>query len=359
MLNDPALIDSIYEAAVLPDGWRDVINGISDRFHGKGGLLFTTSLDDVRWMGAGESEAIMADFIEQGWAARNDRVPRLVAKRYPGFVTDTDVCTPEEIAANPMYRDFLAPRGVFAGAATVIQGAAGDTLLFSIEGFGGYDAARQAIPHLDAIRPHLARAAMLSSQIHLERAKAATAAMQMIGAPAAFVSAGGRLRCANALFEGMLGDPVLDGPGGIRFADPQADSRFRALLQGAGKGAPVGLSIPIRPGPEQSAAVLHVLPVTGSARDVFLGGGYILVLTRAGVSKQPQADVLQALFDLTPAEARLCRALSSGEAPDGIAASFGIATSTIRSQLKSLFAKMGVNRQAQLVALLATLTLPG
>jgi DNA-binding CsgD family transcriptional regulator len=33
--------------------------------------------------------------------------------------------------------------------------------------------------------------------------------------------------------------------------------------------------------------------------------------------------------------------------------------STIRSQLKSLFAKLGINRQAQLVAMLASLTLPG
>jgi len=50
------LIDMIYEAAVLPDRWKDVLNSLSGRFGAKGGILFTSSLDNVRWLGAGESE---------------------------------------------------------------------------------------------------------------------------------------------------------------------------------------------------------------------------------------------------------------------------------------------------------------
>jgi DNA-binding CsgD family transcriptional regulator len=351
------LLEKIYEAAVVPDGWRNVITDLSDHFGCKGGLLFSSTPDNVRWLGAGESEQIMVDFIAQGWPARNDRVGRLLAMRHAGFVTDTDVYTPGELAAHPMYNEFLIPRGVYAGAATAIQGAAGDMLIFSIEGFSDHDAARHAIPFLDELRSHLARASMLASQFHLERARAAITALQMIGVPAAFVSAIGRIRAVNRLFEPMIGESVLDTVGGIRLADTQADKRLRAVLESARSGLVQGLSVPLRlPG---SVAVLHALPVVGQARDVFLDGGMILLLTGAGQASPPGAEVLQALFDLTPAEARLCRALASGDAPEGIAASFGLATSTIRSQLKSLFAKMDVNRQAQLVALLARFTLPG
>jgi DNA-binding CsgD family transcriptional regulator len=45
----------------------------------------------------------------------------------------------------------------------------------------------------------------------------------------------------------------------------------------------------------------------------------------------------------------------AGEALEVVAEKFGIAKETGRSQLKSIFAKTGVHRQAQLVALLAPL----
>jgi hypothetical protein len=116
-----------------------------------------------------------------------------------------DLCTTEEIATWAMYTEFLIPRGFIAAAGTAIHGASGDMLIFSIEGFPAEERARRAVPFLDSIRPHLARAAMLASQFHLERARAATAALQMIGVPATFVSGTGRLRAANQLFEPLIG----------------------------------------------------------------------------------------------------------------------------------------------------------
>ena len=72
------------------------------------------------------------------------------------------------------------------------------------------------------------------------------------------------------------------------------------------------------------------------------------------VSRPPQA-ALQAAFGLSEAEARLAAQLASGEALERITAQFGIAKETGRGQLKSIFAKTGVHRQAELVALLAPL----
>jgi DNA-binding CsgD family transcriptional regulator len=356
---DAKLIDQIYEAAVVPDAWRRVIGTLSDRFDAKGGLLFTSNSDAVRWLGAGESEEIMVDFIAQGWPAHNDRVGKLVKMNHPGFVTDTDVYSGEELTRHPMYKEFLIPRGVSAAAATAIRGAADDMLIFSVEGFSDYNAARRAIPFLDGLRSHLARAAMLASQFQLERAKAAITALQIIGVPAAFVSATGRLRSVNRLFEPLIGGDVLDTASGVRMADGQADKRLRAVLDGAHIGLVQGLSIPLHLPQGGDVAVLHALPVTGQARDVFLDGGMILLITGMGPANLPSAAILQTLFDLTPAEARLARALTHGASPDDVAHQLGVRVSTVRSQLKSLFAKLGINRQAQLVALLSRLALPG
>jgi DNA-binding CsgD family transcriptional regulator len=356
---DTKLLDQIYEAAVVPAGWRTIINSLSDRFDAKGGILFSSTLDNFRWLGAGSSERFMEEFVSEGWPAKNDRVPRLIAKQYPGFVTDTDMYTSEEISRRPMYSQFLWPRGLNAAAATAIQGATGDMLVLSIEGFESDQAARRAIPFLDGLRSHLARASMLASQFHLERARAAIAALQMIGVPAAFVSATGRIRAVNRFFEPMIGDTILDRAGGIRLADALADKRLRAVLEAARSGFIQGLSVPLHLPKVGGIAVLHALPVTGQARDVFLDGGMILLITGAGRANPPGMEILQTLFDLTPAEARLARALAGGASPDETATQLGVRVSTVRSQLKSLFAKLGVNRQAQLVALLCSLALPG
>src|SRR6201999_37010 len=101
-------------------------------------------------------------------------------------------------------------------------------------------------PYLDGLRPHLARAAMLTSPVQLERLKAATTAMQMIGAPAAFVSAQGHIRCANALFGSLVGPQIWDSPSGIRYADPKSGEPFRTLLEDDRRHAATGFSIPLR-----------------------------------------------------------------------------------------------------------------
>ena len=64
---------------------------------------------------------------------------------------------------------------------------------------------------------------------------------------------------------------------------------------------------------------------------------------------------MRTVFRLTQAEARLATQLARGESLENVADQFGIGKETARSQLKSIFAKTGVHRQAELVAVLAKL----
>ena len=56
-------------------------------------------------------------------------------------------------------------------------------------------------------------------------------------------------------------------------------------------------------------------------------------------------------YGLTPTEARIAIHLSVGGSIAGYSELFGVSAGTVRSQLKSIFAKTGVDRQAALVAL--------
>ena len=58
---------------------------------------------------------------------------------------------------------------------------------------------------------------------------------------------------------------------------------------------------------------------------------------------------VQMLFSLTPAEANIAVALADGLTLSEYAELKGISIGTTRIQLKSVFSKMGINRQAELV----------
>jgi len=62
-------------------------------------------------------------------------------------------------------------------------------------------------------------------------------------------------------------------------------------------------------------------------------------------------DVLAARFDLTPAEARVAIHLVEGGDIASYAKAAGVSLGTVRTHLKAIFAKTGVNRQAALVKL--------
>lgn len=65
------------------------------------------------------------------------------------------------------------------------------------------------------------------------------------------------------------------------------------------------------------------------------------------------ARQLMELFDLSPAEARLTRALCLGDSLEEYALEQGVKLPTVRSQIRSVFAKTGTDRQATLILLIA------
>ncbi|WP_417999877.1 helix-turn-helix transcriptional regulator [Hyphomicrobium sulfonivorans] len=67
---------------------------------------------------------------------------------------------------------------------------------------------------------------------------------------------------------------------------------------------------------------------------------------------------LELLFTLTEAEAAVCQHMIVGLYAPEIAESRGVRDSTVRSQFKSIYAKMCVNRRADLLRLAITVDPP-
>jgi DNA-binding CsgD family transcriptional regulator len=85
--------------------------------------------------------------------------------------------------------------------------------------------------------------------------------------------------------------------------------------------------------------------------------GALTIITLVDLTEpaQPSGETLQRLFGLTAAEARLACEIACGASPSEAAAALGIEMLIARSQLSSILAKTGTQRQGALVALLARL----
>lgn len=360
MLADPEdLIDRVYEAAAVPELWPSTLSALARFGGGGGGLLFTSQGLDFRYVASPELEGYMEEFMADGWVAQNDRPVRLFARQHPGFLTDLDVYTPEELDTNPVFTDFLRPRGYGWGAATAITVPSGERIVFDVErAYRDGPVPADIVARLDAMRPHLARAATLSARRRLQAVQVAADALEMVGLPAAVLGRQGQALAMNRSCQALLGTTVRDGPR-FALADPAAD---RLLAEALRTLAAVGLartqSIPVPAKEAEPPAVAHVLPVKRSARDLFAAASAIVVVTPLAQDRLPGLSVLEGLFDLTPAEARVARGITGCRTVEQIAAESGTSPQTVRSQLKSVMAKTGVNRQVELVRLLSGVALP-
>jgi DNA-binding NarL/FixJ family response regulator len=359
--DEQELFDRIYEAAIIPGEWRQVMDSFSGIIGAVGGTLFSTVQQRTHSINSESLETILRKFAEAGFTENNRRVTRAFERGLLGFmVSDFDLFTQEEMDRDPMYA-CLRTIGIGWCVGSMIQVPNSDTLVLAFErthAKGPFSA--EQISYVESFRPHLTRAALLSARLGFERAKAASEAMGLVGLATAVIGLNKRLVTANALFQPLIPSFVRDTTARVSLSNPQADAMLAKALDRAlaeGKIADV-LSLPVPASEERPAFALHVVPVRRAANDIFSAASCLLVATPVARREAPQANLIQGLFDLSGAETRLVQGLVNGESITNVAFRLGVSTDTVRTQLKSVFAKTGVHRQADLIALLGDISLP-
>jgi DNA-binding CsgD family transcriptional regulator len=105
---------------------------------------------------------------------------------------------------------------------------------------------------------------------------------------------------------------------------------------------------------DQRPLAMHAVPVG----DGTLNGVHTaIILIDLEEAPEPNPTVLQKMFGLTAAEADLAIRIARGETPADIAQEKKITIATVRSQLASVLAKTRTKRQAELVSLLARVSI--
>ncbi len=188
----------------------------------------------------------------------------------------------------------------------------------------------------------------------LENARARMEICQQLGMPAAVLQQDGRMLLSNPLLKKLRSRFVLTDDR-IELSNTIANKLFLqavACLDAASTDK-IMRPIPVSAADDHPPLIFHLLPMNGPFGTT-LG---ILVVTKLGETGVPSSDLVQKLFALAPAEARVATLIGSGLSPRQAAKKLGISEGNVRTTLKRVFTKVRVSRQSELAVLLTRLTL--
>ena len=264
--------------------------------------------------------------------------------------TSDELVTEAELLGSRMYREWAAPQGFrHVMLTTLMRSQArlafiGVTRQHDQSRYGAEDKADMAL-----LAPHVRRAVTIADLIghkSLEHDDLVDA-LDALKTVVLILGEGGRLVYANAAGRALLDAGILLVVRGgiVEPWDRSEAAALRNIVAGGGTGT---VRLVRRDG---GHALASALPL-GSGRRRSGSGGRVAMFVQDVAAAPNAAEAIGRLYRLTGGELRVMLGLASGETPKSIAQRYGIAPSTVRSHLKSLFAKTGTNRQKDLVKLL-------
>lgn len=277
----------------------------------------------------------------------------------PDKVTASDeLCTDEELESTEVYRSFLGPRGIHYGAAMVIEKSTRRQVLLSFgrpKEFGRVGNREKLL--LNSVGPHIRRVlrAQANSSAADRLSRAGVALFEYLNAGIAVLARDGRILVSNGLWaEAVAGlRSVRDHNGHLAFKDAIVQSQLSRLLSTSNPN-PAAWTTSIREPHLTLPRLLLMLPLAPPSEGAPAVDEPAVALLVVDLHRLPVLDegVARSCFGLSGAEAAVATHLVRGEALSEIATSLSVSHHTVRSHIKSIFAKTGTRRQADLLSLL-------
>jgi PAS domain S-box-containing protein len=367
------LAERIYAAALETEGWGLLLEELSEAL---GGAAIQLSLR-IPERGPTEPGPLIQVHLDPKYRATFLRLAleappwmsldkTVVQKRFAPITELADWGPVEETA---FYREFMQPQGLAPESpichiiSTSPEGRPlAGIVVYRREGgrpLGGAD-----FELLDLLVPHLGRAYRIHCQLgdvrHEQRALRQV--IDRLPAGVILLDKDGRVVLANRSADQIFGldDGIRLERGRPRLADPRQDRAFQQVIARAVEAHPQsgrasGSTIAVARPSGRRAFPCTVSPLLAAPPGTSLREAVaILFVADPEGSQITTTEVLEGLYDLTPAEAELLRLLAEGRSLDEVAALRGVTMNTVRSQLKQVFAKTDTRRQGQLVHLVLT-----
>ncbi|MEJ0047304.1 MAG: helix-turn-helix transcriptional regulator [Rhodospirillales bacterium] len=358
---DPHLIDQIYECAFLPEQWPALLDRLARLADARGGQIFVARPNVgpiLRWSASPAFQDDMAAYVEGRWARCDRRRELIAAGRHAGFVTEHDIFPEGGLETDAAYTGFYRPRGLGWCAFTSVTLPTTDWFVVSVErNFTRGPVEPEIVQQLDAVRPHIARSALLSARLNLERARAISETLALIGLPSLVFDQRGKVLAANQLIEALTEHVRWRTRDRVCLTDRAADGLFQDAIAAIDIETTASVrSFAVRDGAATATLVAHIIPVRGSAP------GSVCPLrrrARSDTGRRPASAPRRAgTVVIRPDACRspLARSLAAGDTLGEIATVGSVSRNTVRTHLRGVLEKTGCRRQAEVVALLSGLT---
>lgn len=353
-------VGALYEAAVDPDSWPDVLQDLARSFDAAGCCIVLEHGVETLIAPAFSPELAgpLHDYMQNGWHARDLRGARAWPQLKAGepVALEQDICSDEERRMSAYHNEWLRPWDLPWWASVGFRCADRWFGLSVLRNSAQGPFSRADARQLATLGPHLARAVMLAQQLSLRQARTSLDLLELNSRPAFLVDHAGGIAACNRGAEALIGrDFTLRGRA-LRAVDPASNKALQRLIRAVlappfPSAAPEEEPVVIRRD-GRSALVVHALPTARLLSDVFVGTRALLIAIDLDERPAPAVGKVRELFGLTPTEAQLAIRLAQEESLTEAAGALGITAGTARLHLKSIFLKTDTHRQAELIALM-------
>ena len=366
-MSEVTFLDALYDAAVNPAGWAPVMATFADMIGGTSSLLTRFSIVDgsgsaIRSRSDAEASEIYRDYYaDRNPLHRVEDPDSYISNWRPKILTDEDWMPKEALLRSEFHNDFLRPRDIHSHLMIRLALVGEECCVLNVhrpQARGQFD--RRDLELAAHYHQHLIRAFELSRKL-----SAGGELSGYLGSLFDYSEHGlflldrrSRVLKLNAAAEKIA--KAKDGlrVTGARLAANTAETtrRLEGLVAAAASADPgrrTGGSMALRTADRARPLSVTVVPLRSEGLEVFRSEPAALVCVtdlEAGIRVPEQR--IRELFGLTRAEARMAMALFEGARASEAADTLGVSVNTAKVHIGRIFEKTGVNRQAELVALM-------
>lgn len=206
------------------------------------------------------------------------------------------------------------------------------------------------------IAPHVRTAVHIQRLLEADGLKLVAGTLEAMSVAAFLCDATGHVRSFTPLAETLLQGGRLSLVGHELTAESRTETeRLRAAIHRASMfDQPVSAaSIAIRGDGSAEPLILDIAVLPRRPWNLLFEPRILVIARTARRDPSVAASLLQVTYGLSAAEAEIALLIASGHKREAIAAARGVTIATTRTQLKTIFLKLGVNRETELVARLA------
>lgn len=359
-----SLLEMIYEAALVPARWEEALGALaeevrSDAFHLQGWDR-VAEVDRLGIVSSGHEQALAA---YHGYYGRIDPRRQAAARVPVGSLLACHHQFGEDfVRGSEFFQDYLIPNGGRYTASVPLARPDGIELqLDLLRALGGEPFSCSDLALLGCFVPHLQRACSVMLQLHAVNAQRqlAQSMLDVSNLGVLVLSSCGTIVHANSRGDRCVQSEIwlkqVDGK--IHAVVPERDCLLHeALTSATSSGVPRNIDLGHPLGKGRCCLTL----VTPAGLAIGAGSGtaaaaVLCLVAESACSRVATVYQLIELFALSPAEARLTRALAQGESLHAFAESQGVKCTTARTQLQGALRKTGKDDQKDLIRLILSL----